>query len=453
MYGSSTFYDSRTQLVELRVRCTSKNVARFSRTINHTSKNTGRNPSEETFEETVLRRHAMNKTELNLDYRIDVEKKILNHPNLPQEIIGALSGALQNLFNSANDDPIYDYEDVRRTHPLCTKDEIPYLVATKLNGEDAVPTGAVTWVTETLPKVSTSAVRAFGQVRYQRSDGSLVHGFASLNFAALSCDRFYAVSTQGDFGGSFVRIPQTTSEVLNLGVETVLREVHDEPPQQQQQDHHIPKIYARSEDSIRMTHIVDADKILGEIEIHTNSSKSLNLLSLNASYHVIEPLGKVLVVSPDDTKNIFVEPEIRDEIILRDNMSARHVYSIDSKATMRRVGWYISDARTQLVLLPLHGPLRLVENSLQPEIHSKKESKKKINIVEYMEMQVTRRGFFSNSDDVFQWHDASDTFVSELLSRSQRRQHDRRRGVDKKPYANRHMIELQVKPNGGVKFK
>ena len=209
IYGSSTFYDSRTQLVEVSVQCRRKEIS---------------------FDSVLLKRHAMNKTALNLDFDTERSKKmIMDHPDLPDDVLGVLGGALQNLFNMGrkeNTGRSKDYEQIHiSSHPLCTEDEIPYLVATKLNGEEAVPTGAVTWVTETLPRVGGfSAIKAYGQVRYQLNDGKLVHGFASLNFAALSCDRLYATSVQGDFGGTFVRIPQSKSDVMNRGVDAVLGE-------------------------------------------------------------------------------------------------------------------------------------------------------------------------------------------------------------------------------------
>ena len=191
--------------------------------------------------------------------------------------------------------------------------------------------------------------------------------------------------------------------------------------------------------------------MLNEIEIRTNESKSLNMLWLNASYHVIEPLDKVLVVSPSHVKNLYVEPEIRDEIMLSNDMNTRIVFCVDVKSRMKQVGWYVSSATTRLILLPLHGPLRLVERRSVASQHTTKKNDLRggVNIVRSIEMQMTRRGFTSSySGNVFRWHDTTETFVSELTSSTQQRQ---RGGTDKT--SRRHAIELQVKPNGGFKFK
>ena len=432
VYGSSTFYDSRTQLVDVSVFC---------------------RPKTETFDSVVLRRHAMNRTALNLDF--DTGKKaIFDQTNLPEEILGALGSALQNLFSRKNEDRrSEDYESVHiSNHPSCSDEEIPYLVATKLNGEEAVPTGAVTWVTETLPRVGGfSAIKAYGQVRYQLHDGSLVHGFASLNFAALSCDRLYATSVQGDFGGTFVRIPQSKSDVLNRGVDVVLNEKYGRQAQQNTQHSATPQIYARSDDSVELTHIIDADKMLNEIEIQVNVSKSLNMLSLNASYHVIEPLDKVLVVSPSQVKNLFVDPEIKDDILLSDDdLIARVVFCVDMKSRMKQVGWYVSSSTTTLILLPLRGPLRLVEGRSSGMTTIKNDFVVG-NIVQSMEMRLARRGFMSSQmSNVFRWHETTETFVSELISVSDNAPQQQGGG---RSNHHRQTIELQVKPDGGFKFK
>ena len=395
----------------------------------------------------------MNKTALNLDF--DTGKKtLLDQTNLPEEILGALGSVLENLFSRKNEDRRSDYERVHiSNHPSCTDEEIPYLVATKLNGEEAVPTGAVTWVTETLPRVGGfSAIKAYGQVRYQLHDGSLVHGFASLNFAALSCDRLYATSVQGDFGGTFVRIPQSKSDVLNRGVDIVLNEKYGR--QAQQQHSATPQIYARSDDSIELTHIIDADKMLNEIEIQANVSKSLNMLSLNASYHVIKPLDKVLVVSPSQVTNLFVAPEIKDDILLSDDddLIARVVFCVDMKSRMKQVGWYVSSSTTTLILLPLRGPLRLVEKRSSGMTIIKNDFVVG-NIVQSVEMQLARRGFMSSQmSNVFRWHETTETFVSELISISDNAQQQQQQQQGGRR-SNRQTIELQVKPDGGFKFK
>eukprot|EP00939_MAST-03C_sp_MAST-3C-sp1_P005038 g5038.t1 len=150
--------------------------------------------------------------------------------------IGSIQGAAESnmfLLDEGNSDVSDDdmvvggFETRAEAVAACRTDlpPVPYLVATKLSGDEAVPAGTVTWISLNLPSIGEPSVEAFVQVRYMQSaeeeeegeeteyptpfEGMYGFGWASIELSLLSCDRLFGVAFDGDFSGSFVRISDT----------------------------------------------------------------------------------------------------------------------------------------------------------------------------------------------------------------------------------------------------